>query len=319
MKNKTLLAMAVAATLMLGASRTYAQGMAVNSTGTTANNSAMLDVSSTTQGMLVPRMDSAQRSVISSPATGLLVYQTNGVTPGFYFFNGTVWTSLSSGGGAPTGAAGGNLGGTYPNPSIASLPAISGATLTSLNASNISSGNLSTSRLNSGTSASSSTFWRGDGTWATPSGGGGSTLDLVVTKTSAQSLPIGGNAVTPDDILFNNLVTSPSLSGASFNTTTGVYTVGVSGNYLITVSVMQTSSNIVSVSPQLLVNGTTVIYGVGSQNGNLASGTWGRGLLTAVVTLTAANTVKIKCANNSTSVTMPLSTDGTTRMTIVKL
>lgn len=44
----------------------------------------------------------------------------------------------------PSGAAGGNLGGTYPNPSVASLPAISGASLTSLTPGNLSNGGLPT-------------------------------------------------------------------------------------------------------------------------------------------------------------------------------
>lgn len=54
--------------------------------------SSVLDVSSTTQGMLTPRMTSAQISAISSPATGLLVFDTT--LNAFYFYNSTSWVSL---------------------------------------------------------------------------------------------------------------------------------------------------------------------------------------------------------------------------------
>jgi sugar lactone lactonase YvrE len=60
------------------------------------NASAVLDLTSTSKGMLVPRLTAAQRSGIVGPATGLLVFQTDG-TAGFYWYNGTAWMSMTTG------------------------------------------------------------------------------------------------------------------------------------------------------------------------------------------------------------------------------
>lgn len=57
------------------AKRSEAQGIGIGTTS--PNSSAMLDVSSTTKGMLTPRMNSMQRASIATPATGLLVFDTD--------------------------------------------------------------------------------------------------------------------------------------------------------------------------------------------------------------------------------------------------
>lgn len=57
----------------------------------TPDPSAQLDISSTSKGLLVPRMTQGQRNAIASPATGLLIFQTD-VQPGFYYNNGTPGT-----------------------------------------------------------------------------------------------------------------------------------------------------------------------------------------------------------------------------------
>lgn len=58
--------------------------------------SARLEIQSNDQGVLIPRMDSLQRTMINAPATGLLVYQTDGQA-GFWFYDGSAWFSLSGG------------------------------------------------------------------------------------------------------------------------------------------------------------------------------------------------------------------------------
>ena len=64
------------------------------SLGGSADPSAILTQVSTTQGFLLPRMTTAQRDAISSPATGLEIYNTT--TNQFEFYNGTIWTGVSS-------------------------------------------------------------------------------------------------------------------------------------------------------------------------------------------------------------------------------
>jgi trimeric autotransporter adhesin len=63
--------------------------------GTTSPSaSALLDVTSTTAGFLPPRMTTAQRDAISSPAAGLMVYNTS--TNKLNFYNGTAWEAVTS-------------------------------------------------------------------------------------------------------------------------------------------------------------------------------------------------------------------------------
>lgn len=79
---------------------------------TTPNASAALDITSTNSGILIPRMTQAQKNAITSPATGLLIYQTD-ATAGFYFYNGTIWTPFTNSGWSLTGNTGTNASTNY--------------------------------------------------------------------------------------------------------------------------------------------------------------------------------------------------------------
>ena len=68
-------------------------GVAINTNGAAPAAPALLDVSSTSKGVLIPRMNSAQRKFIASPEPGLMVYDLDKAT--FYFYDGGQWRPLS--------------------------------------------------------------------------------------------------------------------------------------------------------------------------------------------------------------------------------
>ena len=70
----------------------HAQGVGINGTGADADTSAMLDISSTTKGVLISRMTTAQRNAIIQPAQGLQIYNTT--TDCINIYSGSYWRQI---------------------------------------------------------------------------------------------------------------------------------------------------------------------------------------------------------------------------------
>src|SRR5688500_1415224 len=93
------------------------QGTAINSSNAGPDPSAMLDVSSSTQGVLIPRVALTGTTVaapITNPANSLLVFNTasaGDVIPGFYYWDeaGAVWKPVA-------GSTGPTCAGAPPTP-----------------------------------------------------------------------------------------------------------------------------------------------------------------------------------------------------------
>jgi hypothetical protein len=73
--------------------------VAINTDDSSPDNSAMLDVKSTEKGFLPPRMNSSQRNAISSPATGLIIYNTDSLS--LEFWDGAAWFDIRTGNSYP--------------------------------------------------------------------------------------------------------------------------------------------------------------------------------------------------------------------------
>lgn len=97
MKNFSL----VACILFLSIQYSFGQGVGINNTGVSPDNSAMLDIVSPNKGMLIPRVALTSTADATTITNGnvlsLLVFNTatvSDVLPGYYYWDGTVWKTM---------------------------------------------------------------------------------------------------------------------------------------------------------------------------------------------------------------------------------
>jgi hypothetical protein len=69
--------------------------VSISTDGSAPDASAMLEINSTSKGLLIPRMTEAQRTSIASPAAGLMVFQNNN-TSGHYLYSGSAWKRIGT-------------------------------------------------------------------------------------------------------------------------------------------------------------------------------------------------------------------------------
>jgi hypothetical protein len=192
-----------------------AQSVAINTDGSTADASAILDVKSTSKGILIPRMTTAQRTGITTPATGLLVFDTD--TNAFWYYTGSAWTKLDVNSWSTTGnsgtASGTNFIGTTDD-----IPF-------TVKVNNVVAGYVASTSNPIGP-YSNNTIWGYQGLQANTTGRGNvaiGTQALMANTTANYNTAVGYLALTASNSVGNTAVGHRSLNAL----TTGTYNVGV--------------------------------------------------------------------------------------------
>jgi hypothetical protein len=316
----------------------------------TPDASSILDLTSTSQGLLAPRMTAAQRAAIASPATGLLVYQTDGTT-GFYYYSGSAWVAYGAttvtrnatltGSGAAASPLGINLG----NSNTWTANQTFGGTFLITSNSRIAMTNSDNNARDIRFQEPSGTGTQyvglrcpsvtSNGNYALPAvvGSVGQALTLATSNNidsgSMQWSTVGAamqfhgtltnsvsySGTTESVVIFNSATTNVS---SQMNTSTGSFTAAASGVYNIAASANLSGSGVRFLA--INVNGTDVFTGSSGTVSVSFPGSYATTSTASVSTLyplSAGDVVQIMVVTNSAAA-VP-STTGTTRLLITKM
>jgi len=145
--------------------------------------------------------------------------------------------------------------------------------------------------------------------WVSTTSGSSAKAELKATITAPQSFSSNANT----DVIFNNMIISPSTSNASYNNATGIYTVGDGGGiFIISAQLIPTTQNNVGI---IVVAGGSNYYGTLVSNIQFPT-PYTRASASTVVSLNKGDTIKVMV---STLNTAPTGFTPESTFTIVKL